>query len=83
MLTEGNYLLFDEPDWRLARACMDAVWFLDVDPSLRRERLLARHLRFGKTRERAEAFAHGSDECNAQLVEASRGRADRIIVWCD
>lgn len=83
VLTEGNYLLLDEPDWRRARACMDAVWFLDVDPSLRRERLLARHLRFGKIRERAEAFAHGSDERNAQLVEASRDRADRIIVWRD
>lgn len=81
VLTEGNYLLLDEPAWRRARACMDAVWFLDVDADLRRQRLLERHLRFGKTRERAEAFALGSDERNAQLIDATRGWADMVFTW--
>ena len=45
VVTEGNYLLLDTPEWRAARACVDEVWWLDVDDELRRARLVARHVR--------------------------------------
>ncbi len=52
VVTEGNYLLLDEPRWREVRAQLDAVWHLVTDESLRLERLVARHVEFGKSRSR-------------------------------
>jgi pantothenate kinase len=79
VVTEGNYLLVDEPAWRAARECLDAVWFLDSDPADRRERLVARHIAFGKTPDEAMAWVVRVDERNAVLVESTRARADRIL----
>lgn len=81
VITEGNYLLADEPRWRKVRAQLDEVWFLDTPPALRLSRLVERHVLFGKDRTAAEAWAHGSDETNARLIEATRSEADRIIPW--
>ena len=49
VVTEGNYLLLDDPAWRAARAELDAVWFVEAGEALRLERLVARHVEFGKT----------------------------------
>ena len=48
VITEGNYLLRREPGWQQARAVMDAVWYLNVDDAVRQQRLLDRHMRFGR-----------------------------------
>ena len=32
VVTEGNYLLLDSPEWRRVRAQLDEVWFLDCAP---------------------------------------------------
>ena len=45
VVTEGNYLLLDEPRWRAVRAQLDAVWHLVIDEAVRVERLVARHVR--------------------------------------
>jgi len=79
VVTEGNYLLLDEPRWAAVRAQLDAVWHLRVDPALRRERLLARHVAFGKTAVEAEAWVRAVDDPNAALVEAAAERADLVI----
>ncbi len=79
VVTEGNYLLLDEPRWAAVRAQLDAVWHLRVDPALRRERLLARHVAFGKTAAEAEAWVRAVDDPNAALVEAAAERADLVI----
>lgn len=81
VITEGNYLLADEPRWRKVRAQLDEVWFLDTPPALRLSRLVERHVLFGKDRAAAEAWARGSDEANARMIEANRHLADRIIPW--
>lgn len=81
VITEGNYLLADEPQWRKVRAQLDEVWFLDTPPALRLSRLVERHVLFGKDRAAAEAWAHGTDETNARMTEATRHAADRIIPW--
>ncbi|WP_127128248.1 nucleoside/nucleotide kinase family protein [Georgenia sp. SYP-B2076] len=81
VLTEGNYLLLGAEPWHRLRRLLDETWFVEVDEGDRRRRLLDRHLSFGRPRELAEAFAHGSDERNAHLVAATRGRADLVVRW--
>ncbi|WP_433874739.1 nucleoside/nucleotide kinase family protein [Sinomonas atrocyanea] len=79
VVTEGNYLLLEDRQWAAARSWMREVWYVDVDPGLRRERLIARHVQFGKTPENAREWVLRSDEANARLVEATRHRADVVV----
>jgi pantothenate kinase len=79
VLTEGNYLLLDDPPWDQVRRLLDECWFVDVPDDLRRARLQARHEHYGRTPEQARARTLGSDERNAVLVAASRGRAHRRV----
>lgn len=79
VVTEGNYLLLDEPRWAAVRARLDTVWHVRTDPALRRARLVARHVEFGKTRAEAEAWVARVDEPNAALVEATAERADVLL----
>lgn len=79
VVTEGSYLLLDRPEWRAVRAELDEVWFLEVDDALRRERLVSRHMEFGKSPAQAHRWVEEVDEANARLVTATRNRADRII----
>lgn len=81
VLTEGNYLLVDEPPWAAVADLLDECWFVDVDPELRRRRLYERHVANGKTPERARTFTDGSDETNARLVRSTRDRADVVVPW--
>jgi len=81
VITEGNYLLAETPQWKEVRAQLDEVWFMDTAPELRLSRLVDRHVEFGMARAAAEAWATGPDEANAVLIEATRQRADRIIRW--
>jgi pantothenate kinase len=80
VVTEGNYLLLDLPEWRAVRAAIDEVWFLDVPEHVCIERLVARHVEFGKSEAAARAWVAEVDTANARLVAASRDRADRVIV---
>ncbi|BBG05158.1 phosphoribulokinase/uridine kinase family protein [Pseudonocardia autotrophica] len=83
VVSEGNYLLVDTPPWRAVRAAFDEIWFHETDQALRRERLVARHVRFGKSPEHARAWVERTDEPNARLVETSRGRADLVVTCAD
>jgi pantothenate kinase len=80
VVTEGNYLLLDDPHWARARRAMDAVWFVASEESERIERLVARHIQFGKTPNEARAWVAATDQRNAELVAGTVGRADRVIV---
>lgn len=77
VVTEGNYLLLD--DWDDARTSLDEVWFVRENESLRRERLISRHIAFGKTPDAARAWVARVDDANARLIEQSAARADRVI----
>ncbi|WP_458112263.1 nucleoside/nucleotide kinase family protein [Arthrobacter sp. R1-13] len=81
VITEGNYLLADHPQWREVRAQLDEVWFIEVPASIRMSRLVERHVLFGKERSAAEAWAGGSDQANAELIEKTKAFADRVISW--
>jgi pantothenate kinase len=79
VVTEGNYLLLDRPEWRAVRAELDEVWFLDCADDVRRPRLVARHVEFGKSPTQAEAWVARVDDANAALVAESRGLVDRVV----
>jgi pantothenate kinase len=79
VVSEGNYLLVDTPEWRAVRAEFDEVWFHETDEPLRRERLVARHVRFGKTPDAARDWVRRTDEPNAELVAATRAGADLVV----
>lgn len=80
VLTEGNYLLHNSNGWESVQKFLSESWYVDVDDSKRLERLVERHHHFGKDRKTAYDWAHGTDERNAQLVEASRSRATLIVL---
>jgi pantothenate kinase len=79
VITEGNYLLLPTGAWPRARALVHAVWFLAPDDDLRRDRLQRRHEAFGKAPAQARRWVTGSDQRNADLVAATRDRADLVI----
>jgi pantothenate kinase len=79
VITEGNYLLDDEPPWPDVRATLDEVWFVETDDASRVERLLARHVTFGKTRDEARRWMERVDDPNAGRITATRFRADLIV----
>lgn len=76
VVSKGNYLLLDLPQWRRARAELAEVWWCELDTAERRSRLLSRHVRFGKPENKAHAWVLATDEPNAQLVEITAGNAD-------
>ncbi|MCQ1948854.1 nucleoside/nucleotide kinase family protein [Arthrobacter sp. zg-Y859] len=79
ILTEGNYLLLDRPEWQEVRSRCTEVWYCEPDEGLRTERLVERHIRFGKAAEEAAAWVRNVDGPNARLVQASKARADFVI----
>lgn len=79
VVTEGNYLLLDSPRWARVRDEIDVVWHVRVDEELRLERLVARHVAFGKTPDEARTWVARVDQPNAVLVEAAAERADVIV----
>ena len=79
VVTEGNYLLLDTPEWQAVRAAVDEVWYLDVPAEVRTERLVARHVEFGKSEAAARAWVAEVDTPNARLVAQCRARADRVV----
>ncbi|WP_077797213.1 nucleoside/nucleotide kinase family protein [Streptomyces sp. JHA26] len=79
VVTEGNYLLLGTGAWARVRSSLDEVWFCEVPEAERVRRLVARHEEFGKSHEDAVAWVRGTDQRNADLVAATRGRADLVV----
>lgn len=79
VVTEGNYLLLDRPAWREVRSGLDEVWYVCCDNAVRVDRLVARHVEFGKSPRAAKAWVARVDEPNARLVESSSAAADRLL----
>jgi pantothenate kinase len=79
VVTEGNYLLLDTGAWARVRPELDEVWFCELDEDERIRRLVARHEEFGKTHREAVEWVLGTDQRNAELVAATRHRADLVV----
>jgi pantothenate kinase len=80
IVTEGNYLLLNYDKWKRVRIVLDEAWFLFIDDDLRVQRLIDRHLRYGRTQAEAEErVLHGTDHVNALMVNSSKAGADLLI----
>ncbi len=79
VVSEGNYLLDDEGGWAEVRAALDEVWFVDVPDDVRVERLVRRHVEFGKPEAEARAWVAQVDEPNARRVIARQSAADLVV----
>jgi pantothenate kinase len=79
VVTEGNYLLLDDERWAPIRHLLDETWYVETDEELRVQRLIQRHIQFGKTPEYARAWVLRSDERNADLVKTTAARADVLV----
>lgn len=79
VVAEGNYLLADTGAWPAVRALLDEVWYIDIPQQLRIERLIARHVEFGKPPALAREWVLRTDEANACLIESTRDRADVLV----
>jgi pantothenate kinase len=79
VVTEGNYLLLDEPRWAAARAALAEVWLVEADDGVRVRRLVERHVEFGKALEEATAWVRRSDEANAAVIRARSVAPDLVV----
>ena len=81
VITEGNYLLFDHGHWAGVSELLDEIWYVDIEHSVRRERLVKRHMHFGRSQSAAEDWVANTDEPNAVRIEATKHRADVLFNW--
>ena len=79
VIVEGNYLLLECAPWGALLNLFDLTAYIDVDPHTRVDRLVARHVRHGRSLDEAREFVLMSDEANAAVIAATRTRADVVI----
>jgi len=79
IVTEGNYLLVEDHRWGATAALLDEVWYVEPGEDVRMERLIARHVRFGRSAQEAHDRSYGSDQRNAELIASTRPRAHRVV----
>ena len=74
LIAEGNYLALDQGGWSQVAALLDEIWYVEVAPALRLQRLVARHMQFGRSQQAALDWVQNTDEPNARLIESTLGR---------
>jgi len=79
IVIEGNYLFSEEHGWGEVFPLLDQSWFIEIDDEVRMQRLIARHIKYGKLPQEAEDWSRGSDEANAKFIAKTASRAERII----
>lgn len=81
VIVEGNYLLLPTGEWAGVDALLDDTWYLDTEDTLRQSRLITRHREFGRSATAARDWVEQTDEPNARLIAAHRGRARWTLRW--
>lgn len=79
VITEGNYLLLEDEPWAQVRPLLDEAWYLAPEEATRLDRLVRRHVAHGRSPAAARAWSLGSDQRNAELIAATRSRADLVF----
>ena len=79
IIVEGNYLLSTEYGWGEVRQYLDTSFYLRINEDIRIQRLIARHIEFGKDPVDATIWATKSDESNAKFIEQSSQSATYVI----
>ena len=80
VVTEGNYLLAREQPWSAIVTVLDEVWYVDPPEDTRQERLIARHMTFGRPEAEAVGRSLGTDQVNADRIAETRHLADLLVV---
>jgi pantothenate kinase len=75
VVTEGNYLGL----WDGVRPLLTRLYYLDTECAVRRARLIARHVAFGRSEDDARQWVETVDDANADVIAATRGSSDRIF----
>jgi pantothenate kinase len=79
LIAEGNYLGLDTGAWGHIAPLLDELWYVEVDDALRRQRLTARHVQFGRSPEDAARWVEVTDEPNARLIASTRARTQCVL----
>ncbi len=80
VITEGNYLLATDPPWNEINELLTESWYLDTPEELRVQRLVSRHVAFGRSPDVALLRSTtGPDGRNAAYVLDTRPRADLVL----
>jgi pantothenate kinase len=79
VIVEGNYLMHDQDGWQEIAPLLDQSWYAYLEEDIRISRLISRHIAFGKDPESAKAWAKGSDQANADLIERGVAGCDFLI----
>lgn len=79
VIVEGNYLMHDEDGWQDVAPFLRQCWYAYLDDDVRISRLISRHIAFGKDPESAKAWAKGTDQFNADLIEVGVARCDFLV----
>jgi pantothenate kinase len=79
VITEGNYLLLEQPSWRELRGLLDEIWYVDAPRDELRRRLIERRLASGGSEEDALRHVVENDLRNAELVARTQRLADITV----
>ncbi len=79
VITEGNYLLLDTPEWMRVRAALDEVWYLTVEMRDAESRLFSRHRKIGNDEATVRRRVYENDLVNFKVVVETAARADRLL----
>ena len=80
VITEGNYLLVDQPPWSELARVLDACWLMQTPLATARAWTIARHVRGGRATDDAQRHYERVDLPNARLVLECMRRPDLILV---
>lgn len=80
VVTEGNYLLLNDPPWDGIPALLDVSFMLDIDLAEAMQRLIDRRIKFrGDSLAEAEAHYERVDLPNTKVIQAKSSEPDYII----
>ena len=83
VIVEGNYLSQPGTGWVSARELLDELWYIDVAPSVQRQRLVDRQIAGGRSLEAAEEWFEQVDVPNSEKIAATRSQCSRILNAAD
>ncbi|MFW6060808.1 MAG: hypothetical protein ACODAQ_11555 [Phycisphaeraceae bacterium] len=80
ILTEGNYLLLNEPPWSVLAEVLDETWWLDTPVDRAQRWLMQRHRAGGRSEDEVRQRC-GNDRRNAERVVQRSRAPDRVVCW--
>jgi pantothenate kinase len=79
IVTEGNYMLYDEAPWRDLTSCFDFTVFIRESEALLRKRLEARWTHYNFTPDQMTAKLEGNDMPNVRAVLTRSTKPDLVV----